>query len=42
MVVADREGCGAVKDGNSEMIDLMHVKPAKKLLERAANIRANS
>jgi malyl-CoA/(S)-citramalyl-CoA lyase len=42
MAAADREGRGAVKDKNGEMIDLMHVKLARKLLERAANIRANS
>ena len=41
MAAADREGRGAVKDKNGEMIDLMHVKLAKKLLERAASIGAN-
>jgi len=38
MEAAAREGRGAVKDKNGEMIDLMHVKVANKLLERAANI----
>lgn len=38
MEVAAREGRGAVKDKNGEMIDLMHIKLANKLLERAASI----
>jgi malyl-CoA/(S)-citramalyl-CoA lyase len=38
MEAAEREGRGAVKDKNGEMIDLMHIKVAKKLLERAASI----
>jgi malyl-CoA/(S)-citramalyl-CoA lyase len=40
MEAAAREGRGAVKDKNGEMIDLMHVKLANKLLERAARIGA--
>jgi len=42
MSVAEREGRGAVKDKNGEMIDLMHIKLANKLLERAASIGRNS
>ena len=38
MAVAEREGRGAVKDKNGEMIDLMHIKVANKLLERAAKL----
>ena len=38
MAAAEREGRGAVKDKNGEMIDLMHIKVANKLLERAARI----
>jgi malyl-CoA/(S)-citramalyl-CoA lyase len=38
MEAAAREGRGAVKDKNGEMIDLMHIKVANKLLERAANL----
>jgi malyl-CoA/(S)-citramalyl-CoA lyase len=38
MEAAAREGRGAVKDKNGEMIDLMHIKVANKLLERAARI----
>lgn len=38
MAAAAREGRGAVKDKNGEMIDLMHIKLANKLLERAASI----
>jgi malyl-CoA/(S)-citramalyl-CoA lyase len=38
MAAAEREGRGAVKDKNGEMIDLMHIKLAKKLLDRAASI----
>jgi malyl-CoA/(S)-citramalyl-CoA lyase len=38
MAVAEGEGRGAVKDKNGEMIDLMHIKLANKLLERAAQI----
>lgn len=40
MEAAARDGRGAVKDRNGEMIDLMHVKLANKLLERAAKIGA--
>jgi malyl-CoA/(S)-citramalyl-CoA lyase len=39
MEAAAREGRGAVKDRNGEMIDLMHIKVANKLLERAANLK---
>jgi malyl-CoA/(S)-citramalyl-CoA lyase len=42
MAEAGREGRGAVKDRNGEMIDLMHVKLANKLLERAARIEGRS
>lgn len=38
MEAAAREGRGAVKDKNGEMIDLMHIKVANKLLERAKNL----
>jgi citrate lyase beta subunit len=38
MEAAAREGRGAVKDKDGEMIDLMHIKVANKLLERAANL----
>jgi malyl-CoA/(S)-citramalyl-CoA lyase len=38
MEAAEREGRGAVKDKNGEMIDLVHIKLARKLLERAASI----
>ena len=38
MEAAAREGRGAVKDKNGEMIDLVHIKVANKLLERAARI----
>lgn len=38
MAMAEREGRGAVKDKNGEMIDLMHIKLARKLLERVASI----
>jgi malyl-CoA/(S)-citramalyl-CoA lyase len=38
MEIAAREGRGAVKDKKGEMIDLMHIKVANKLLERAANL----
>lgn len=38
MAAAEREGRGAVKDKNGEMIDLMHIKVANKLLERAGRI----
>ena len=37
MSAAEREGRGAVKDKNGDMIDLMHIKLANKLLERAAS-----
>ena len=39
MEAAAREGRGAVKDKNGEMIDLMHIKVANKLLERAASLK---
>jgi malyl-CoA/(S)-citramalyl-CoA lyase len=42
MAAAEREGRGAVKDKNGEMIDLMHIKVANKLLERASRIRDRS
>jgi malyl-CoA/(S)-citramalyl-CoA lyase len=42
MEAAAREGRGAVKDKNGEMIDLMHIKVANKLLERAARIGDHS
>jgi malyl-CoA/(S)-citramalyl-CoA lyase len=42
MEAAAREGRGAVKDKNGEMIDLMHIKVANKLLERAARIGGRS
>jgi malyl-CoA/(S)-citramalyl-CoA lyase len=35
---AAREGRGAFKDKNGEMIDLMHIKVANKLIERAQNL----
>jgi len=38
MAAAEREGRGAVKDRNGDMIDLVHIKLANKLLERAASI----
>jgi malyl-CoA/(S)-citramalyl-CoA lyase len=38
MEAAAREGRGAVKDKNGEMIDLMHIKVANKLLERATSL----
>jgi len=38
MSAAEREGRGAVKDKNGDMIDLMHIKVANKLLERSASI----
>jgi len=38
MEAASHEGRGAAKDSNGEMIDLMHIKLANKLLERAARI----
>jgi malyl-CoA/(S)-citramalyl-CoA lyase len=38
MSAAEHEGRGAVKDKNGDMIDLMHIKLANKLLERAASI----
>lgn len=40
MAVAEREGRGAVKDKNGEMVDFMHIKLARKLLDRAASIGA--
>jgi malyl-CoA/(S)-citramalyl-CoA lyase len=42
MSAAEREGHGAVKDKNGEMIDLMHVKLANKLLDRVASIGGQS
>jgi malyl-CoA/(S)-citramalyl-CoA lyase len=42
MAVAEQAGRGAVKDKNGDMIDLMHVKLANKLLERVARIRRQS
>ena len=36
MAVAEREGRGALKDKSGEMVALMHIKPARKLLDRAA------
>ena len=42
MSAAEREGRGAVKDKNGDMIDLMHIKLTNKLLERAANIGSKS
>jgi malyl-CoA/(S)-citramalyl-CoA lyase len=42
MSAAEREGRGAVKDRNGDMIDLMHIKLANKLLERAAGIKGKS
>jgi malyl-CoA/(S)-citramalyl-CoA lyase len=42
MEAAAREGRGAVRDKNGEMIDLMHIKVANKLLERAARIGGRS
>jgi malyl-CoA/(S)-citramalyl-CoA lyase len=39
MEAAAREGRGAVKDRNGEMIDLMHIKVANKLLQRAASLK---
>jgi malyl-CoA/(S)-citramalyl-CoA lyase len=42
MSAAEREGRGAVKDKNGDMIDLMHIKLANKLLERAAGIGGKS
>jgi malyl-CoA/(S)-citramalyl-CoA lyase len=38
MAVAERDGRGAVKDKNGGMVDLMHIKLARKLLDRAASI----
>jgi malyl-CoA/(S)-citramalyl-CoA lyase len=38
MAAAAAEGRGAVKDKRGEMIDLMHVKLARKLLDRAERI----
>ena len=42
MKAAEREGRGAVKDKNGDMIDLMHIKVANKLLARAADIGGKS
>jgi malyl-CoA/(S)-citramalyl-CoA lyase len=42
MSAAERDGRGAVKDRNGDMIDLMHVKLANKLLARAASIGGKS
>ena len=38
MEAAARHGRGAVKDKNGEMIDLMHIKVARKLLARAKRL----
>jgi malyl-CoA/(S)-citramalyl-CoA lyase len=42
MAAAEREGRGAVRDKNGEMIDLVHIKLANKLLERAARLGSAS
>jgi malyl-CoA/(S)-citramalyl-CoA lyase len=42
MAAAERDGRGAVKDKNGDMIDLVHIKLAKKLLERVAGIKGKS
>ena len=42
MAAAEREGRGAVKDKNGDMIDLMHIKLANKLLERVGQHRGKS
>lgn len=42
MAAAEREGRGAVKDKNGDMIDLVHIKLASKLLERLASIQGKS
>jgi citrate lyase beta subunit len=42
MAAAEREGRGAVKDKNGDMIDLVHIKLANKLLERMAGIKGKS
>jgi malyl-CoA/(S)-citramalyl-CoA lyase len=42
MAAAEREGRGAVKDKNGDMIDLVHIKLADKLLERVAGLRGKS
>ena len=36
--MAEAEGRGAVKDRTGEMIDLMHIKVARKMLDRAAGL----
>jgi citrate lyase beta subunit len=38
MAQAAAQGRGAVKDQRGEMIDLMHIKLARKILDRAARI----
>jgi malyl-CoA/(S)-citramalyl-CoA lyase len=38
MEAAALEGRGAIKDKNGEMIDLMHIKVAQKLVERASRL----
>ena len=38
MEAAAREAAVRSKDKNGEMIDLMHIKVANKLLERAARL----
>lgn len=38
MAAAAREGRGAVRDKNGEMIDLLHIKVAQKLLARAERL----
>ena len=42
MAAGEREGRGAVKDKNGDMIDLVHIKLANKLLERMADIKGKS
>jgi malyl-CoA/(S)-citramalyl-CoA lyase len=42
MAAGEREGRGAVKDKNGDMIDLVHIKLANKLLERMAGIKGKS
>ena len=42
MFATAAEGRDAVKDETDEMIDLIHVKPANKPLERAASIGGRS
>ena len=42
MKQGEAEGRGAVKDKRGEMIDLMHVKLAKKVLDRAGRVGGKS